>query len=189
MPPGFPCESRFNPRRECIIRLQPTCSVKEFLTNLLLKLATIQVESGEEQISLCSKDSTTSLCSMSHLLCPFTASTKAICSRAQRLSASLESSRRVRRVGRKSATSAQRLSASLESSLSGITQNLLACISAQRLSASLESSPCTSCAASRAHSRAQRLSASLESSPAVLGPTTGQKIVLNAFRHHWNLHP
>src|ERR1700753_3628475 len=85
---------------------------------------------------------------------------------------------------------------------------------AQRLSASLESSPRSLNARALKRGSAQRLSASLESSPrhlllplkgcaecstpfGIIGIFTLFKLlgherllkVLNAFRHHWNLHP
>jgi hypothetical protein len=84
---------------------------------------------------------------------------------------------------------AQRLSASLESSPSTKLQPRRASHCAQRLSASLESSQ-TSSRRPRAKSpRAQRLSASLESSPrSRASPIGARTAVLNAFRHHWNLH-
>jgi len=108
--------------------------------------------------------------------------------------------------------SAQRLSASLESSLGlpmlietdrtrcstpfgiiGIFTQVIArkhaCgAGAQRLSASLESSRFKSSYLAAEHSRAQRLSASLESSPLVRSVHVSPSLVLNAFRHHWNLH-
>src|ERR1051325_10819733 len=62
-------------------------------------------------------------------------------------------------------------------------------VCAQRLSASLESSRCRAPRSAPSARRAQRLSASLESSlfsDDVLIDTAFE--VLNAFRHHWNLH-
>ncbi|MDT4952786.1 MAG: hypothetical protein QOJ02_924 [Acidobacteriota bacterium] len=60
---------------------------------------------------------------------------------------------------------------------------------AQRLSASLESSRPHNALQLPARSRAQRLSASLESSPVKLRIVRPHNyFVLNAFRHHWNLH-
>ena len=133
------------------------------------------------------------------------------CLSAQRLSASLESSRsrpsgvgiptRVLNAFRHhwnlhlacflilhSQTCAQRLSASLESSLMPNLPNDCIHLCAQRLSASLESSRRHSAENFCTKLSAQRLSASLESSLSknfIL--QIGHK-VLNAFRHHWNLH-
>ena len=59
---------------------------------------------------------------------------------------------------------------------------------AQRLSASLKSSPLCTADASATRVSAQRLSASLESSRAALDGARCTCEVLNAFRHHWNLH-
>ena len=59
---------------------------------------------------------------------------------------------------------------------------------AQRLSASLESSPRRLHERTRGRPCAQRLSASLESSQWHGSCPPPRLIVLNAFRHHWNLH-
>ncbi len=59
---------------------------------------------------------------------------------------------------------------------------------AQRLSASLESSPAARQPAIVAALGAQRLSASLESSLRMRFTSRHSSAVLNAFRHHWNLH-
>ncbi len=61
-------------------------------------------------------------------------------------------------------------------------------ICAQRLSASLESSLRMTATKAANISGAQRLSASLESSPPDGGCARRRARVLNAFRHHWNLH-
>ncbi len=59
---------------------------------------------------------------------------------------------------------------------------------AQRLSASLESSHAVSIFRVANLPGAQRLSASLESSPRRHSSDCPRGLVLNAFRHHWNLH-
>ncbi len=62
------------------------------------------------------------------------------------------------------------------------------CSSAQRLSASLESSHLTGATITQPSGGAQRLSASLESSLRQTPERVIACAVLNAFRHHWNLH-
>src|SRR5207253_1552600 len=51
-----------------------------------------------------------------------------------------------------------------------------------------ESSPSSSTSSRQVEPDAQRLSASLESSPNKCANRSALILVLNAFRHHWNLH-